>query len=220
MRLPPYFVPLCVVPAPLGWVVSDRLEQRNDFCNACHLFDGTPLYLENREHFDRVIPLSLAGVHGRGWVQEREDSDFRCIDCHGGSGALERGAIKLLAARDARRYAIGSFEEPKGMPFDVSAQTCRRCHPTFRHSAAPGWSVRAYHGLPAHDEAANAPSCVACHAVHETDGDAFAYFMSRARVERQCRRCHTADDGTGYEPVLGEPGRSVDRDPIEPPPTW
>jgi hypothetical protein len=27
--------------------------------------------------------------------------------------------------------------------------------------------------------------------VHETDGDAIAYFMSRERVDRQCRECHS-----------------------------
>ena len=51
-----------------------------------------------------------------------------------------------------------------------------------------------YHGLAAHDEAPEAPRCVACHAVHETDGDAFAYFMARPRVDRQCRACHERDD--------------------------
>ena len=182
-------VPLCLLLAGVGWKGSDRLEQQNDFCNACHLPDGTPLHLEVREHFDLVIPRSLAGVHGRGWVEEREDSAFRCIDCHAGSGLLERGTIKLLAARDGIRYAVGSFEEPKGMPFALSPRTCLRCHPEFRHSAAPGWTLSAYHGSPGHDTS-GAPPCVRCHAVHEADGDAFAYFMNRERVDQQCRACH------------------------------
>lgn len=173
----------------IGWVGSDRLERQNDFCNACHLPGGTPLHLENRENFDRVIPQNLAGVHGRGWVEEREDPAFRCIDCHAGSGLLEHGAIKLLAARDGLRYMIGSFDEPEGMPFELSEETCRRCHPIFRHSAAPGWTFQAYHGRPAHD-GAELPRCVRCHSVHDEDGDAFAYFLSRRRVDLQCRECH------------------------------
>ncbi len=186
--------PLVLGAGMAGWGVSDHLEQDNDFCNACHLPDGTPLHLEVREDFDRVIPVSLAGVHGRGWVEEREDSAFRCIDCHAGSGPVERTKIKVLAARDALRYAVGSFEEPHGMPFPLSAATCRPCHPTFRVSAAPGWTLQAFHGLEAHDGAA-APPCVSCHAVHERDGDAFAYFMARHRVDRQCRACHTEEGG-------------------------
>ncbi len=191
MRLLLLAAAACALPlGAVAWGVSDRLEQRNDFCNDCHLPGGTPLHLEVREDFDRVIPVSLAGVHGRGWVEEREDSAFRCIDCHAGSGALERTRVKLLAARDGVRYLVGSFEEPHGMPFELSPPTCLGCHPSFRHSAAPGWTVEAYHGRGAHDDAPDAPRCVACHAVHETDGDAFAYFMARERVDAQCRTCH------------------------------
>jgi hypothetical protein len=174
----------------IGVVVSDRLESENDFCNACHLSADTPLHLEIRNHFDRVIPQNLAGVHGRGGVEEREDSAFRCIDCHAGSGLLERGAVKVLSARDGLRYLVGRFGEPTEMAFDLSKQTCRNCHPNFRRSAAPGWMLRAYHGDSNHD-AIDAPRCVRCHSVHETDGDAFAYFMSRERVDRQCRECHS-----------------------------
>ncbi|MDJ0866966.1 MAG: cytochrome c3 family protein [Myxococcota bacterium] len=192
-----WLLPLSVVVGAIGWGVSDRVEQRNDFCNACHLPDGTALHRQVRDDFDRVMPLSLAGVHGRGWVEEREDSDFRCIDCHAGSGPVERTKIKLLAARDAVRYAIGRFEEPEGMPFDLSAGTCLGCHPTFRSSAAPGWTVEAYHGLDAHDDAPDGPACVSCHAVHPRDGDAFAYFMQRERVDRQCQVCHSGPDGPG-----------------------
>jgi hypothetical protein len=54
-----------------GWGVSDRLEQRNDFCVSCHLPDGARLHAETRENFDRVIPLNLAGVHGRGRAELR-----------------------------------------------------------------------------------------------------------------------------------------------------
>lgn len=133
--------------------------------------------------------MNLAGVHGRGWVEEREDSAFRCIDCHGGSGALERTKVKAIAAWDGLRYLAGSFEEPKAMPFDLSKQTCRRCHARLRGSAAPGFTLEAYHGLEAH-RGEEAPVCVTCHAVHDKDGSGIVYFMARERVDRQCRACH------------------------------
>lgn len=184
----------------IGWIGIDRLEQQNDFCNACHLPDTTPLHLEIRERFDRVIPQNLAGVHGRGWVEDRENTAFRCIDCHAGSGLLERGKIKMLSARDGFRYLIGSFEEPDEMAFELSAQACRRCHSSFRHSAAPGWTLTAYHGRPAHDEP-EALRCVRCHPVHETNGDAFAYFMNRSRVDRQCQECHVPGSEKAVPPL-------------------
>ena len=200
-----WLVPIGLVLGAGSWSVSDRIEQRNDFCTDCHLPGGTPLHLEIREDFDRVIPVNLAGVHGRGWVEEREDSAIRCIDCHGGAGAVERTKIKLLAARDAVRYALGSFAEPDGMPFELSPANCLGCHPTFRRSAAPGWTLRAYHGDPAHDSP-EAPRCVSCHTVHAEDGDAFAYFMARARVVARCRACHATGDGVDLPSLASAPG--------------
>jgi hypothetical protein len=189
----------------LSWPVSDRIEQRNDFCNACHLPDGTPLHIQVREDFDRATPTSLAGVHGRGWVEaDGEGRAVRCIDCHSGAGPSERTRVKLLAARDAARYAIGSLEEPDGMPFPLSEQTCRACHTGFRHSAAPGWTVDAYHGLEVHD-ALGGPPCVSCHAVHERGGDGMAYYMDRARVASACRACHSDSDAPGISPELSYP---------------
>jgi hypothetical protein len=182
-------LPLALLAAALGWGVTDRLERDDDFCNACHLPGGTPLHEQVREDFDRVIPVSLAGVHGRGWVEDREDSDLRCIDCHAGAGPLERARVKLFAARDGVRYALGSFEEPEGMPFDLSKEVCRQCHPSFRGSAAPGWTQRSFHGQPEHDGDAS-PKCVSCHSVHTRDGNGIVYWMARDRVDLECRACH------------------------------
>lgn len=182
-------MPIVLILGGIGVVGSDRLERENDFCNSCHLPGDTPLHLEIRQRFDRVIPRNLAGAHGRGWVEEREDPAFRCIDCHAGSGLFERGAIKILSARDGLRYLVGAFDEPERMSFELSKETCLRCHPSFRHSAAPGWMLHAYHGRPAH-AGTDVPPCIRCHSVHEADGDAFAYFMSRERVDLQCRECH------------------------------
>jgi len=192
-----------VVAAMIGassWLYADRIEEQNDFCNSCHLAPDKPLHLEIREHFDRVIPHDLAGVHGRGWIEDRDEPAFRCIDCHAGAGAVERVKIRLLSARDGLRYAIGDFEEPHGMSFELSKELCRGCHPSFRHSAAPGWTVRAFHGLEAHD-VEGTPRCVRCHAVHETDGDAIAYYMNRERVDRECQTCH-AEGSAGEIPSL------------------
>jgi hypothetical protein len=190
-----------------SWVVADRVEERNDFCNACHLDASTPLHLEIRRHFDRVIPQTLAGVHGRGWIEDRAETEFRCIDCHAGAGLVERVAIRALSARDGIRYVVGAFTEPDHMSFELSAKVCLGCHPGFRRSAAPGWTLNAYHGLRAHEGDAT-PRCVRCHVVHEADGDAFAYFMSRTRVDQECRSCHVP--GTAREiPSLVETGRDA-----------
>jgi hypothetical protein len=42
--------------------------------------------------------------------------------------------------------------------------------------------------------------------VHETDGDAFAYFMSRARVDAICGTCHGTQGVVEVPSLLREPG--------------
>ncbi|MBW2242858.1 MAG: cytochrome c3 family protein [Deltaproteobacteria bacterium] len=190
---------LVALAATGSWIISDRLERDNEFCTSCHLQDGTPLHEQLRADFERVVPISLAGVHGRGWVEDREDFAFRCIDCHAGSGALERAKVKARAGWDGLRYVAGSFEEPEGMPFELSKSACRRCHPGFRHSAAPGFTVEAYHGLPAHDQE-EGPACVTCHVVHERGRSGIVYFMALEPVGRICEDCHEEEGA----PSLGK----------------
>lgn len=183
-------VAVAVAAGGAGWAVSDRLEARNDFCNACHLPDGTPLHEEIREDFDRLIPVSLGGVHGRAFLDDRPDAPgFRCIDCHAGAGPLVRARVKVVSAFDAARYAVGAFEEPDSMPFPLPRALCLECHERLRHAAAPGWSDESFHAIPAHEREASL-LCVDCHAVHERDGDAFAYFLDRRTVRAVCAECH------------------------------
>ena len=65
------------VAAPAGWLVTDRLEQRNDFCNACHLEPGVPLHAEIRRAFDGRPPSSLAAGHAAAGNEHRADGAYR-----------------------------------------------------------------------------------------------------------------------------------------------
>ena len=105
---------------------------------------------------------------------------------------MERATVKANAAWDGMRYLVGSFEEPDSMPFELSKETCLNCHPTFRGSAAPGFALEAYHCAEGHD-GPEAPACVACHSVHERGGSGIIYFLSRDRVDPQCRACHPGE---------------------------
>ncbi len=53
----------CVL-APSGWILSDRLEQNNDFCTSCHLSADVPLHIDLRQAFDAKSPGTLAALHG------------------------------------------------------------------------------------------------------------------------------------------------------------
>ncbi|MEN8183984.1 MAG: hypothetical protein ABFS46_15770 [Myxococcota bacterium] len=181
--------------ATTGWWVTDRLEQRNDFCNACHLPDGVPLHLESRRDFDALLPASLAAAHGSASVEDRDDPAFRCIDCHGGTGALGRARVKLLSARDAFWYAVGHFEEPEGMRWPLQDADCRRCHASFSEGEESASGNPLFHELAVHNHRLGV-ACVSCHVVHEP-GLAEVDFLDPAHVRARCAECHPEfEEGT------------------------
>jgi nitrate/TMAO reductase-like tetraheme cytochrome c subunit len=176
--------------APAGWVVSDRLEQDNDFCNACHLSDEAPLHVDVRNDFDSAAPVSLASVHGASDPGRRGDGSFRCIDCHGGVSFVGRARVKALAAKDAFWYLAGHFEEPQGMGWPLWDEDCSQCHADFDERDSESWRQPRFHQLPVHNVELGV-NCVECHRVHETGGPREAYFLKPPLVRTQCARCHS-----------------------------
>jgi hypothetical protein len=175
--------------AVAGWVGTDRLEQRNDFCNACHLQDGTALHLETRRDFDQRPAVSLAAAHAEASVEGRPDPAFRCIDCHGGVGPVGRTRVKILSARDAFWYAVGRFEEPDGMRFPLWDEDCSQCHASFRERAPDAWRDPGFHELAVHNVNLGM-ACVACHRSHEPAGLAEVSFLEPTHVRARCAECH------------------------------
>jgi hypothetical protein len=179
-----------IVCVPLGWTVSDRLEQDNDFCNACHLQPGVPLHADIRRDFDAKPAASLAGLHGGSRLESRADSAFRCIDCHGGTDAGGRARVKLLAAKDAFWYVTGRFQEPDGMAWPLWDEDCTKCHDRFDESGGDPWSSPRFHELPVHNVELGV-ACVECHTSHAPGGNALAFFLDARRVRSRCALCHS-----------------------------
>ena len=176
--------------APLGWLVTDRLERDNDFCNACHLAPDRPLHLAIRRGFDARPPATLAAAHAAAGVRGRSDPAFRCIDCHGGASLAGRARVKTLAGLDAFWYVTGRFEEPEGMDWPLRDEDCAKCHARFDDTPAPSWQTPRFHQLPVHNVDL-AVRCVECHRVHAAGGDADSHFLHADLVRGQCARCHT-----------------------------
>ncbi len=175
---------------PLGWLATDQLEQDNDFCNACHLTPELPLHLDIRRAFDAAAPVSLAGVHGAAAVEAREDTAFRCIDCHGGHDFPSRAKVKVLAGIDFFWWLTGHFEEPDHMAWPLEDGDCAKCHTGFDESNYDEWASPRFHQLAVHNVELGV-DCVNCHAVHEGGGNPEGYFLIPDRVRSQCARCHT-----------------------------
>ena len=174
---------LALLSAPIGWVVTDRLEQDNDFCNACHLEPELPLHEQVRHDFDARPATSLAAAHGR-------EDDFRCIDCHGGASWLGRARVKLLAGKDAFWYVVGHFEEPDGMRWPLWDEDCSKCHDRFEpQPEAESWRAPRFHELSVHNVELGV-DCVRCHLVHDPGGTDEDHFIHTEPVREQCALCH------------------------------
>jgi hypothetical protein len=187
-----------------SWTVSDRLEQRNDFCLSCHLTPEVRLHDPIGRDFERRPPASLAARHAEIGAMEREEG-FRCIECHGGTSWPGRLRVKLVAAKDALVYVTGRFEEPQRMPWPLWDEDCQKCHTRFEHIEPQGWDSMPFHGGAGHDENLGV-ACVDCHRVHDTSVDPEAFFLRARHVRTQCARCHSEfRDGDGPS-AMSQPG--------------
>ena len=185
--------------APAGWMVTDHLEQDDDFCNACHLPAGgaggdgaapIPLHVDVRRDFDAAPAASLAAAHARAGLEGRADPRFHCIDCHGGVSFVGRARVKALAAKDALVYLTGRFEEPRGMRWPLWDEDCAQCHADFATvDPETTWRDPLFHELDVHNVELGV-SCVSCHFAHEPGGDPAHQFLHGARVRAQCALCH------------------------------
>ncbi len=170
--------------APTGWLVTDHLEQDNDFCNACHLEPGVALHRDIRLDFDEVPAMSLAAAHA-----SAADGPFRCIDCHGGVSFAGRARVKALAAKDAFLYVAGRFEEPDHMRWPLWDEDCAQCHSSFEESGPRAGEATRFHELGVHNVELGV-GCVECHLSHERVGSDAPHHLQVTRVRAQCARCH------------------------------
>ena len=176
-----------------GWFGSERLEQDDRFCNACHLdgwVSGTPLHTRQRDGFAERPPRTLAGSHATVAVDGRagDAAAFRCMDCHGGVGFVGKLRVKALAAKDAFFWVVGAFDEPDHMRWPLLDDDCRQCHASFAAKAGE-FEDPAFHDLGVHN-ADLGVDCVECHLGHDASGDPEQWFVAAAHVRAQCARCH------------------------------
>jgi hypothetical protein len=165
-----------------GVALTDRLEARRTFCNACHLPDGTRLHASKMRLALERPGLDLTGVHFR----KALEGHFTCADCHRGAGWQERAHVLWGSALNTARYAVGAFNEPDALGRPIVNRACTQCHADVTHEGDP----RRFHGLKAHLEQGTV-HCTACHLGHAAH-DEPAAMAARARhsAANTCGRCH------------------------------
>lgn len=165
-----------------GVTLTDHLEARRAFCNACHLPDGTALHASKMRLAIERPSLDLTGVH----FSKALDGRFTCADCHRGAGWQERGHVLWGSATNTLRYALGSYREPDTLVRPIINAACTQCHIGVTHDGDKG----RFHGIKAHLDQGMV-RCTDCHLGHATQ-DNPAAMASRATHSATaiCGRCH------------------------------
>ncbi len=170
-----------------GAAITDRLEQDNRFCIACHRSER-PLHAKVYRSFSRVdgTLLTLAGAHNA-------NAQVKCIDCHIGADRKDYLIIKAMAAWDTGRWVVGAYKDPETLRYPLGDRTCLKCHPDGGQNPK---REKAFHNAPYHRDPRN--GCSDCHRSH-LEAPAETRFLQGAIVKARCDQCHQA--------VLGIPAR-------------
>lgn len=176
-----------VVGFSAGATITDRLEQDNGFCVACHRPEK-PLHAKvyGTLHPVRGAVITLAGAH-------HVTAGVKCISCHIGADRTDYLIIKAMAAWDTARWLVGTYRDPETLRYPLGDRTCLKCHPDGGQNPR---NEKGFHNAPYHRDPRNA--CSACHRSH-LEAPAETRFLQAALVKPRCDGCHQA--------ILGIPGR-------------
>lgn len=186
-----------------GAAITDRLEQNDRFCIACHRPEK-PLHEEVYKAFHSVggKVITLAGAHkARGatnlprrspWIGEVY-GPVKCIDCHIGADRKDYLIIKAMAAWDTAKWVFGTYKDPETLRYPLGDRTCLKCHPDGGQNLKV---EKAFHNAPYHRDPRN--GCSDCHRSH-LEAPAETRFLQAAIVKPLCDQCHQA--------ILGIPAR-------------
>ncbi|MBI4611088.1 MAG: NapC/NirT family cytochrome c [Candidatus Rokubacteria bacterium] len=170
-----------------GAAITDRLEQDNRFCIACHRPEK-PLHAKVYETFFPVggTLRTLAAAHNA-------TAQVKCIDCHIGAQVKDYLVVKAMAAWDAGRWIAGAYTDPERLRYPLGDRTCLKCHPDGGQNPK---LAKAFHNAPYHRDPRN--GCSDCHRSH-LEASAETRFLQTAIAKPLCDGCHQA--------ILGIPAR-------------
>jgi hypothetical protein len=171
--------------APAGVAVTDHLESRRGFCNACHLPDGAALHGRKMRLALRQPGLDLTGVHFQRAAQGR----FTCADCHRGPTWQERSHVLWGSASNTLRYYFATVREPEALDRPLPDDACTGCHRDVTRAG----DTRRFHGIVAHLDQTTI-RCTNCHPAHARWAEPEREAPRLRQVARQvCGRCHKGD---------------------------
>lgn len=195
MPLPRWLVGLAIALVALSvgaTGVGLALEQRDEFCAACHTEPETTYVHQSRDTSSPRSP-TLAAFHYRleGTAMASKVA-FKCIDCHGGVGPAARlTTLYQLGVGDALAFLSGRYEQPAQTHRPLPDVNCTRCH--AEAVSVPGFENHFHTKLA--DPSAPPIACVACHVSHTDQVDPREKYIRRAVVYPHCNDCHLVMGG-------------------------
>ena len=181
------FVVLLVVGTGAGLA----LEQRDEFCAACHTEPETT-FVRQRTADEPRSPTLAAFHHRLEGTPPGTGGPVKCIDCHGGVGAAARlTTLYQLGVADTLAFLTGRYEQPAQTHRPLPDINCAQCH--AQAVAAPGFENHFHTKLS--DPAAPPIACVACHISHTDQADPREKYIRRAFVFPRCNDCHRSMGG-------------------------
>ena len=176
-----------VVGFAAGAAITDRLEQDNRFCIACHRPEK-PLHVKVYGSFYLVDGklVTLAGAHN-------VSAQVKCIDCHIGTDRKDYLIVKAMAAWDTGKWMVGTYKDPERLRYPLGDRTCLKCHPDGGQNPK---IEKSFHNALYHRDPRN--GCSDCHRSHLA-ASVETRFLQQAIVKPLCDQCHQA--------ILGIPAR-------------
>jgi nitrate/TMAO reductase-like tetraheme cytochrome c subunit len=172
---------LVVLIAVIGSVtyVSYR-EQDNTFCVSCHTQPETEYLARYLCAAQTQDAQDLASFHHR-------KKEVRCIDCHGGEGALGHAEVEAFAARNAFKYLSGTAQQPAVIILPLQNEACIKCHE--QQVRKPGFENHMHNKYFDPKESPPFIRCTDCHVSHRP-GDERTAFQFRDAILPKCEYCH------------------------------
>ena len=181
---------LCLVAVVVaGTGVGLALEENDSFCASCHTQPET-LYVRQAQAALGPRSATLAALHHRletVATAARPVAPVKCIDCHGGVGAVARvHTLVELGVMDTLAFISGRYEQPARTTRPLPDINCAQCH--AEAVAAPGFDNHFHTKLA--DPQAPTINCVSCHLSHFDQVDPREKYIRRAAVFDRCNECH------------------------------
>ncbi len=162
-----------------GIAAATYVEQDDAFCASCHTEPESTYVAHAVETLTMPPGADLASFHAVA------TEPVRCIDCHGGEGALGRGRALALAAWDAAKFATNRFHQPAMPMSPLPDSACTKCHADS--VVRKGFENHFHNKLS--DEKAPEILCVRCHTAHKP-GEERESYVTRSVAFEQCNFCH------------------------------